>query len=68
VRALPSRPVERQAPALAAWLDDFFASYFRHRPVNAAFIGVHDYDERLPDLSESGLATRWPMPNRSWVA
>jgi uncharacterized protein (DUF885 family) len=55
VRARPSRPVEGQAPALAAWLDDFFASYFRHRPVSATFIGVHDYDERLPDLSERGL-------------
>jgi uncharacterized protein (DUF885 family) len=55
VPARPSRPVEGQAPALAAWLDDFFASYFRHRPVNATFIGIHDYDERLPDLSEQGL-------------
>jgi hypothetical protein len=55
VRARPSRLVEGQAPALAAWLDDFFASYFRHRPVNATFVGVHDYDERLPDLTERGL-------------
>jgi uncharacterized protein (DUF885 family) len=39
-----------------AWLDDFFASYFRHRPVNATFIGVHDYDQRLPDYSERGLS------------
>jgi uncharacterized protein (DUF885 family) len=38
-----------------AWLDDFFASYYRHRPVNATFIGVHSYDERLPDCSERGL-------------
>ncbi len=55
MRARPSCPAEGQAPALAAWLDDFFASYFRHRPVNATFIGVHDYDERLPELSEEGL-------------
>jgi hypothetical protein len=55
VRARPPRPVPGQAPALAAWLDDFFASYFRHRPVNATFIGAHDYDDRLPDLSERGL-------------
>ena len=43
-----------RAPALGAWLDDFFASYYRHRPVNATFTGVHAYDERLPDLSEQG--------------
>lgn len=42
-------------PAFSAWLDHFFASYFRHRPVNATFVGVHAYDDRLPDLSESGL-------------
>ncbi|MGE3275830.1 MAG: DUF885 family protein [Vicinamibacterales bacterium] len=37
------------------WLDRFFASYYRHRPVNATFIGVHDHDARLPDCSERGL-------------
>lgn len=39
------------APAFTAWLDDFFAAYFRLRPVNATFIGVHDFDDRLPDFS-----------------
>ncbi len=38
------------------WLDSFFDSYYRRRPVNATFIGVHDYDASLPDYSESGLA------------
>jgi hypothetical protein len=44
------------ASLFSAWLDDFFTSYFRHRPVNATFIGMHDYDELLPDLSQSGMA------------
>ena len=44
------------APAFGEWLDGFFASYYRHRPVNATFIGVHAYDDRLPDYSESGIA------------
>jgi hypothetical protein len=44
------------APAFTAWLDAFFASYFRRRPVNATFIGMHAFDDRLPDLSESGMA------------
>ena len=42
-------------PDFDCWLDDFFDSYYRHRPVNATFIGMHDYDTRLPDYSESGI-------------
>ncbi len=38
------------------WLDEFFSSYYRHRPVNATFIGVHDHDHRLPDYSDNGAA------------
>ena len=33
------------------WLDDFFASYYRRRPVCATFVGVHDHDDRLPAYS-----------------
>ena len=43
-----------KATAFQSWLDDFFASYYRHRPVNATFIGFHKYDSRLPDCSEHG--------------
>ncbi|HEY8686445.1 MAG TPA: DUF885 family protein, partial [Chloroflexota bacterium] len=43
------------APALTAWLDDFFASYYRLRPVNATFAGIHDYDHLLPDASPDGF-------------
>jgi uncharacterized protein (DUF885 family) len=42
-------------PAFDKWLDEFFASYYRWRPVNATFIGVHDYDYRLPDYSENAI-------------
>jgi hypothetical protein len=41
----------------AKWLDDFFAHYYRRRPVNATFIGVHDFDHLLPDYSDAGRAT-----------
>lgn len=44
------------SPAFDAWLDDFFESYYRHRPVNATFIGIHEYDSRLPDHSDRGRA------------
>src|ERR1051326_8017713 len=37
------------------WLDAFFDSYYRLRPVNATFIGVHAYDDQLPDFSRDGL-------------
>jgi len=36
-------------------LDRFFESYYRLRPVNATFTGVHDHDHRLPDWSPEGL-------------
>ncbi|OYR75910.1 DUF885 family protein [Halorubrum ezzemoulense] len=39
------------------WLDAFFASYYKRRPVNATFIGVHDYDDELPDFSTEGVAS-----------
>lgn len=39
-----------------AWLDDFFAHYYARRPVNATFVGVHDHDGALPDLSPEGTA------------
>jgi hypothetical protein len=38
-------------------LQAFFESYYRLRPVNATFTGVHDYDDRLPDWSPDGLAS-----------
>ena len=43
-------------PPHAAWLDRFFVTYYQHHPVDATFIGVHDYDDQLPDLSDNGLA------------
>lgn len=46
--------METRASAFGAWLDDFLAAYYRHHPVHATFIGVHDYDDQLPDLSERG--------------
>lgn len=40
----------------AAWLDQFFVSYFRNRPVSATFIGAHEFDDRLPDYSPASVA------------
>lgn len=43
-----------EAPAFDAWLDSFFEAYYRTNPVNATFIGMHAYDDRLPDFSDAG--------------
>lgn len=48
-------PGENQQ-AVDAWLDQFFAQYYAARPVNATFIGIHEHDHRLPDVSVDGLA------------
>src|ERR1044071_5943926 len=37
-------------------LEQFVDHYYRRRPVNATFTGMHDYDAFLPDWSTSGLA------------
>ena len=39
-----------------AALQLFLDSYYRLRPVNATFTGIHTYDDRLPDWSPEGLA------------
>lgn len=46
--------METSRSAFSAWLDDFLAAFYQHYPVHATFIGVHDYDDRLPDFSEAG--------------
>ena len=40
------------------WLTAFFQSYYSFSPVNATFIGVHDFDDELPDFSQNRLADR----------
>lgn len=40
---------------MARALDAFFESYYRLRPVNATFTGVHAYDGEYPDWSPASL-------------
>ncbi|GAC1535005.1 MAG: hypothetical protein NVS4B8_04000 [Herpetosiphon sp.] len=40
--------------SFSAWLDQFFGAYYRRRPVNATFIGLHTFDGTLPDFGEDG--------------
>lgn len=37
------------------WLDGFFESYYRRRPVNATFVGRHGYDHDLPDYTPGAV-------------
>jgi len=39
----------------ADWLDDFFRSYYKFRPVNATFVGMHKYDNLLPSFTEENV-------------
>jgi len=38
-----------------ALLDAFLEHYYRRRPVNATFTGMHAHDHRLPDWSAAGV-------------
>ncbi|MDR7544241.1 MAG: DUF885 family protein [Armatimonadota bacterium] len=42
-----------RAPALGAAVEAFLQWYYRHQPVTATFIGVHEADHRLPDFAEA---------------
>ena len=42
-------------PAVSEALDHFFDHYYRRRPVNATFTGMHGHDAQLPDWSRGGL-------------
>src|SRR3954470_16895730 len=53
---VPRAALDHAAAAAMSALGGFFDSYYRLRPVNATFTGVHDYDDRLPDWSPDGLA------------
>jgi hypothetical protein len=42
--------------AQARALDRFFDGFYRLSPVTATFVGIHDFDDRLPDWSPEGIA------------
>lgn len=43
---------------LDAWMDEFFATLFTHRPIDATFVGVHEHDAAMPDFSAAGVAAQ----------
>jgi uncharacterized protein (DUF885 family) len=49
-------PASAQPPAWSAFSQGFIDGYFRINPAFAVNQGKHEYDGRLPDWSETGLA------------
>jgi uncharacterized protein (DUF885 family) len=47
--------MSNNSSAFSSWLNDFFDVYYRRRPVNASFIGMHELDHQLPDFSEEAV-------------
>jgi len=55
----PSGLVRAQPPANAAFeraVDDLLADLFRRNPTLATYLGIHEYDDRLEDLSKAAIA------------
>jgi uncharacterized protein (DUF885 family) len=72
----PCFAAEPISPA-AAFAKTYFDGYFRLQPAKATNFGIHDYDDKLPDLSAAGQAawTHWlrlrlaeaeAMPRKDW--
>jgi uncharacterized protein (DUF885 family) len=51
----------------SARVDAFLAEYFRLLPLAATAAGMHDHDDRWPDLTEAGRETRLRFYDR-WTA
>jgi len=51
-------PAPPPGDALAAVVQEFLTSLYETHPTLAASLGLHDYDGRVPDLSERGRADR----------
>ena len=51
----PNLPPATDFPAIKA---DFYAAYLRAHPGTASWLGLHDYDGRLPDVSAQAIQAR----------
>lgn len=47
-----------EEPTFAGFVDDYYAKLFRWDPTQATYAGIHDFDDRLPDLGEQAIAAR----------
>jgi uncharacterized protein (DUF885 family) len=56
MNAASSSNASPAADAFDRWRERFFAHYYAARPVHATFIGIHDYDDLLPDFSADAVS------------
>src|SRR5687767_11199121 len=55
---LPGGSVRTMDTPVHRACDSYVDSYLRLEPLDATALGITDYDDKLPDLSESGRAER----------
>lgn len=44
--------------ALDSFTERYLTNYFEHHPTEAAYLGFHEYDGRVPDLSQEAIERR----------
>lgn len=57
IAAAPEEPAKR-APNFPTFVDDYYKAAFTWDPIQATYAGVHDYDDKLADLSADAIAKR----------
>lgn len=57
---------EDAAAAFDALVEEYIAAYLEATPPRATSLGVHDYDDRLPDMTQAGREA-WLTKNRAWL-
>jgi len=46
------------ADSFTKFADDYYAAYFAWDPIQATYAGIHDYDDKLADLSAANITRR----------
>src|ERR1700694_474987 len=67
-RVTPLPPAGTASPRLAALEIAYVQALLRNQPTTATQAGIHAYDDRLPDLSADGVATRTAEAPRELAA
>jgi len=45
-------------PTFSQFVDDYYQKLFQWDPTQATYAGIHDFDDKLPDLSATAVAAR----------
>lgn len=55
---LTSVPARSADTPFAGFVDEYYKASFAHEPSSATYAGIHDYDDKLADLSAASIARR----------